>query len=292
MLQLFNSPRVNLIIMVINLFCGMIPILAGYDFSYLNTVENNEALKSEPVQFASYALIFANIPALLDICFDIISIKKLRAKSSDDYFYGRLPIVVGTFFTSVVSFMASQSTQSSYLYQVNGTAVYRICVWIYEVITICSLLYSLCIAKPELFKVHYTAAGSIYLSITITLRLYTHGRPGLSDAIVSAFLTAGDFLYAIISLCCIKKMTAWEFKSPDERASVFYFSATVMFLISSIVWTISYWSQKDVLSGSENATVSNILLFIYTKIIWIILFTVVPSRIYQYEINEAHVSVQ
>lgn len=278
--------------MVATLFTGIIPVFAGYDFGYWNTEENKNALKSEPILLATYAMIFANIPSILDIGFDIISAKQLRIKSSNDYFYGRLFIITGSFVTAVVSFIAVQSTNSPSSYQLsNSPAVYWICAWVYSVIIVCSLLYCVCISSPELFTVKLTASSSLLVCILATLRLYSRGTSGYFNVVVAVLITVVNILYLIAFVIYGKIMLTWSFKSSEVRISFFYFTATFAFLISITAWAISYWSLgKDSYCSKEPLSIAGMLSYIYAKLAWIILFTVVPSRLFQYEINEANVS--
>lgn len=285
--QLLSSASLNLVVMSITLFCGMIYILTAYDCSYFTTENNIHVLHSEPVKLASYALMFSTFPALLDLCIDLLSTQKLRAKVSDDYFYGRMYITAASFTSGIFIYFASQGSESPLLIP-DGPAIYYACSWMYQVTIACSLLNCLCISKPQLFTVFQTTSLSLLICIGTTLRLSFRGaysRIGVYISVYDIFLT---LCIVAIMTHWLKGVMSWSFKTNNERAGLFYYVATLVVLMSATVWIIDNWVTGT--HGSGNLAIFPTVVYLYTNVALMVTFTVIPSRIYQYELNVANVS--
>lgn len=281
---LFSSASIILVIMATALICGIIPILLGYNFSYLNTDSNLKSLTTSRVSLASYALIFTCVPAILDTLFDILFTRKIKSKASQ-YMDGRLIIIVIYFLSGLQIFMSSQSRTASIIIS-NGPAEYTISLWLSRVCVLSLVYYFLSAFKPELFTVKQTAFLTLIAMAAVTLRLFTSGNGTFNLFLIYAILD--DIIVNLFYIYYITKLWSMKFTAlaANERAAIFYFVIVGLMEIPSLTMQINTF-----LIGSDQIYESNVLIGLYGRLFVVVIFTVVPGRLYQFETNEAKVQL-
>ena len=280
------TARYNLFIMCLSLLIGVIPILAGFDFSYLNTQINNDAIEEDSVAFASYALIFSTFPILLDLSFEMMSSRaqKVSTKSSD-HNLTRMLLTISSLVIAILTFLSSNSP--SQLVFSNKPAVILVAKHFCNITFGCSLMYGLCISKPEVFTPKQTIAVSFITAVVFVIRIYTEGTNDLMDYLSSIFVSIVAIVLVGIHIYWARKMSTWEFKSVDEKASLFYCSLvyiTVLTFVIAVVFGYVTTNSFAVL------TISDLLMGLYGRVILNILLSVVPGQILKVETIKAKVS--
>lgn len=269
--------------MFICLIVAIIPILAGFDFSYLNTRDNNDAVTSTNVAFAAYAMIFSTLPSILDSILDILSSNKIRTQFSE-YWYTRTYITIASLICGLLYFAASNNPP--WLRTSNLPAAMLITRYFFHIIASCSLMNGLCVCKPDLFTPKQTALISLFYSISYICRLYGQGTQGIFDAFSSVLVSLSCTCWGVNCIYWTHKMRSWNFKSVEENASVLYLGMVYFLLFAVLTGLIYSWSTT-----ASTGSFSSILLFLYFLVLGNLILAVIPGRILRYETIVAKVRV-